>query len=84
VPLPGFTATDSCYRSSRSYAGWHVPQSSSRSLQDVTPAEFHCFDDNTCTCEGLDNCIQMFDGQLCSQRAACDSTDGLVCGCVKA
>jgi hypothetical protein len=84
MPLPGFTATDSCYRSSRSYVGRQVLRSSARSVRDVAPAEFRCYDDNTCTCEGLDNCIQMFDGPLCSQRAACDSTDGLICGCVRA
>jgi len=61
----GFTATDSCYRSARCYAGRHVPRSSSRSPRDVAPAEFHCFDDNTCSCESLDNCTQMFDGPLC-------------------
>jgi hypothetical protein len=84
MAIPGFTATDSCFRSKRSYGTGPVRASATAARQRIAPATFHCANDGVCTCEGLDNCIQMFDGPLCSVRAACDSSQGLVCGCLMA
>ncbi|MGQ0574945.1 MAG: hypothetical protein ACT4RN_12170 [Pseudonocardia sp.] len=80
MALPGFTSAESCYRSPRSYRT-AVPV---RPPGDLVVAQFHCEADHVCTCDGLADCIHMFEGPLCSQVAACDSTHGLVCGCIEA
>jgi hypothetical protein len=84
MAIAGFTATQSCYRSRDPHGLARAPRSDNAARHTVVPATFFCANDGVCTCEGLDNCIQMFDGPLCSQRAACDSTNGLVCGCLMA
>jgi hypothetical protein len=84
MPVPGFTATESCYRSGGARGIVRPRMSDSAARYTLVPATFHCANDGVCTCEGLDNCIQMFSGPLCSDRAACDSTSGLVCGCLMA
>jgi hypothetical protein len=84
MAIPGFTADASCYRSSRSYRPGRTAGAGSAL---ILPAEFICDDQGgttVCTCEGLDNCIHMFGGATCTQQAQCDSTSGLVCGCIAA
>jgi hypothetical protein len=84
MPLASFAAMDSCYRSSRSYMRggmsrdrradrsqmWR-PLNSTASTTTLAPARASI---TAVRCSTA----------LCSQRAACDSTEGLVCGCVKA
>jgi hypothetical protein len=85
VALPGFTANHSRYRPQRSYAARPAEASSGGS---ISPAEFVC-DQYTsatvCTCDGLDNCIHMFETGTCSAVAQCDASLGAghpVCGCI--
>jgi hypothetical protein len=80
MAFPGFTATDSCYRRSRFCTAGRAAGSSSRARRTVSPSEVICDESHVCTCECLDNCIGMFGTQV----AACDSTDGLICGCLQA
>jgi hypothetical protein len=87
MTLPGFTATDSCYRPRQFYAGTPRAQSS-RGGDGIVPAEYRCdtYPDKTvCTCDGYDNCIGMFGTSTCSAVAVCDGSLGAdhpVCGCV--
>jgi hypothetical protein len=49
----------------------------------VRPAENFVCDGPVCTCDGLPDCTDMFGTDLCGPVALCDSTSGLVCGCIR-
>ena len=79
------TAELSCYSSPNRYAG-----STGRQLRlergttmTVTAAENFVCDGPVCTCDGLADCTDMFGTDLCGPVALCDSTQGLVCGCIR-
>jgi hypothetical protein len=84
--LPKFTAHASSYRSQHHYYGgvntasWGATQSGQ---SRVRPAQAFICDGPVCTCDGLPDCIDMFGTDLCGPVAACDSTSGLVCGCIR-
>jgi hypothetical protein len=85
VALPGFTATHSCYRPQRSYAAKPTAVWSGGA---ISTAGYVCDQypgATVCTCDGLDDCIHMFETGTCSAVALCDASLGAghpVCGCI--
>lgn len=88
MALPGFTASQSCYRPQRSYAPARSAHPTRAHAGVIAPAEFICDQYpgvTVCTCDGIDNCIHMFGTGACSAVAQCDASKGPghpVCGCV--
>ncbi len=85
MTLPGFTASCSCYQPRRSYAARSAGASSGAAIR---PSEFVCDQypgATVCTCDGLNDCIHMFETGTCSAVAQCDASLGAghpVCGCI--
>jgi hypothetical protein len=81
MSLPQFTAEASCYRSQHTYSNTTVHRSRSTALT-AAQEEFAC-SSQSCNCSGLDDCIDMFGTNVCGPLAACDSTSGLTCTCLR-
>lgn len=86
MSIAGFTAAASDYRSSKRYAavgrgpraiGTRMP------VGRASQEQFAC-SEGGCACSGLDDCIDMFDTDVCGPVAFCDSTGGtLGCACLR-